>query len=318
MVEAVRELQQENISKNFMLKCVIPAEIYEDLTFDNPAKYVQKTVFLRWQYRDLLLLLAKRFLGFLKENDIACKSLPGELARKTIREDFWYQLVPKEINNDLGFLEDSMAYMLRHTQKKPRQVINLMNHVIRNAFERNSDILNLDDVERPLIQEGDFTSGIHENDCMLRSLNDALSVFSRSDEVSLTIKVRSAFEQERSKLEAIEVKEFSNRIYDNFKNQFDYAHPEEFTEVLFRSGLLGTIQRKKTWTDNAGNEANYYITEFEYLFQGRLAFAKHLTYGIHEILSDALRLDKYRDQGMIYPRPEPDEIPSLVGTELSS
>ncbi|MBI5603597.1 MAG: hypothetical protein HY879_09585 [Deltaproteobacteria bacterium] len=307
MVEAVKNLQDQEF-ENLIIKCVIPSEIYDDLTYDNPAKYYQKTVFLRWTYKDLLLLLAKRFHTFFSNNNIKCAIVKGDIDRNNVREKFWYKLIPHEIKNAKDFYEEGMAYVIRHTQKKPRQLINLMNYAIMESFKHISE-KQLEKKEPPVMGEEEVKNSIHNDDCMIRSLNDALSIFSKEDDISLSSTVRAMFEDEKTILSASDLHDFSKRIHDRLsKKYFKNIDEDQFIETLFRSGLIGVVKDEHRFKDKNGKPCLYFITDFEYLMRGRLGFAKHLKYGLHEILADSLKLKKISDNGIVYPFPERDEI----------
>ena len=62
--------------------------------------------------------------------------------------NYLYKYLPKEIISNLGFPIDTMAYIIRHTQKTPRQLIEIFNVIFSIAKDKglkynelNSDLI---------------------------------------------------------------------------------------------------------------------------------------------------------------------------------
>ncbi|MVO18375.1 P-loop ATPase, Sll1717 family [Parasedimentitalea huanghaiensis] len=113
------------------LRIGIPAELYHDLEDEssNIMKDFENAIVLHWLPMELLRLIAWRYLVSLAAYD------PARLERfrsldlvdrgdvHIVLDDF----LPRDLHNRRGDIESSSAYILRHTQLLPRQIIKIFN-----------------------------------------------------------------------------------------------------------------------------------------------------------------------------------------------
>jgi hypothetical protein len=118
------------------VKCAFPSEIYPHLRLYNPEKVAQSSCFILWHHRDLVSLVAKRYRYYTLA---AARDGAGEVEDDTslddpkAAEDFLESFLPAEVTLESGVRFATMSYVLRHTQKKPRQVIALFNAILSLA-----------------------------------------------------------------------------------------------------------------------------------------------------------------------------------------
>jgi hypothetical protein len=107
----------------------------------NPLKSVKQEVYMIWRSKDLLRLIAWRFHHFLKNHDLLPLSRIDDIAwtdPKVVMEQAWAPFFGRQIKNKNGVMEDSFAYILRHTQMRPRQLIVLCNAIARRAIDSST------------------------------------------------------------------------------------------------------------------------------------------------------------------------------------
>lgn len=130
----------EDDSLPFRTRFAFPAELVARLNIlaANPEKDFQQRLTIRWSAAELIVIAGNRLRTFL---DLHFKRAPERLglptkhdprdrfaAEKTLRA-----VLPERVTNGLGFHEDPVAYLLRHTQLLPRHLIQLMNRIMSDA-----------------------------------------------------------------------------------------------------------------------------------------------------------------------------------------
>jgi hypothetical protein len=310
MLQTAKDMQLLWKKRGPTLKCFIHAEIYDDTVIDEPKKYEKQSVFLRWRYKDLILVLAKRFIAAEGELLSKQKMKFENLDRTNVKELFWDRIMVPVITNRLEMIEHSLAYMVRHTQKRPRQVIALFSEIIEAArLNKKSAVSGEHDAF--IFDESSLIHGIHGKNNMMSMLKDILAVYSGPNglapkEVEVMLDGESFFQKQK------DIKRIAKRLYP-YLSMSIYS-PEEIIGLLLRSGLLGKVVGPvHEWEEDAG-KGMYLITIFEYQQQGYLNFNEISEFGVHPILSDSIGLRKPNHNfAVIYPYPEPDE---LVGFDV--
>ena len=180
--EAVNALRGEKRFESIALKFFMPAEIYDSVFSEFPGKVqVESAVFLRWSTPNLVTMLARRFLDVLTCTEAISQSQISQLEHKVrlaytqkdgrhLRDDFWYNtgFLPRTVPNMSGCHEDCFAYMFRHTQRRPRDVLAQMQSIIEESRRRR---------EFPRMTVEAVVSGIHSPTTLLQILGDALTPY---------------------------------------------------------------------------------------------------------------------------------------------
>ena len=172
MLQAVTQFALGGMHPNVHIKCFLPAEIVPyllDSSVQNIGKTFEFPVYLNWRPRDLLRLLCWRFVHYLKRSHpkIAIDLVNVDWDDKSeIRARVWEQFFPKTIRNRNGIQEDSLQYIVRHTQLHPRQLIWMCNEIARFAKQRRTF---------PQFHSRDVVDGIHSVENMIG--NEVLSSY---------------------------------------------------------------------------------------------------------------------------------------------
>lgn len=324
MCRAVRACADEVSHRNIRILCFLPAELTEDLFRENHAKYYEVSEYLYWSYADLLQLLAHRMCYFLDQHDhsAAAEAIragisepPHNMSRSEFwRTKFWHLICEPRIRNRLGWSEDSCAYLIRHTQKRPREVISCMNHVLDLALDRN---------ELPVISGHSLRMGIHSDGNTYQLLSDNLSTFTlpKSD-LSVPDVAGTVMAGEHTVFSGRDFTKFAKRALQLLSTSPEADCVADAKQLLLRSGLIGRVIPAAEGIAHEWHEAResvackYYVTEFEYLRVGHISINDQTTCGVHPILSNRLGLTgPENDSGVIYPLPEADDLIGHFSTE---
>lgn len=130
------------------MKISIPSEIHTHLIEMLPGKQQGNTVVIQWSNNDLIKMIAIRLLYYSKtkpqstlcfENKFEYKDFyddnPASLtnAKKLIQE-----ILPDSCPTSLYYYFNTMAYCVKHTLKKPRELITIFNYFIAKLNEEHN------------------------------------------------------------------------------------------------------------------------------------------------------------------------------------
>lgn len=312
ILSAVNGAMAEDRLHQVGLRLFIPAEIFEDVSREIPAKADSNTMFLRWQSGDLFAMLARRYLNMLKRTSSIGDSEASALGKivangyaasyddqdvaqhgRRVRDEFWYGegFLPEKLVNVRGEEEDCFAYILRHTQRRPRELIWILNQIIRKAITSDARTF-------PRLSAEAVVNGIHDHGTLITMLRDTLSPFDGYvDEI--VDRARTVFYEKPRVMSGSELGNFAEALYD--VGPVPDLMPEDFIRYLLRAGLIGLIP------DFAGSkDGPYTVGLFEYLMQDHIAFNKTLHYYVHPMLGDAFGMSRSIEFPPVYPLPEED------------
>lgn len=141
MIHAVLDYTTRSYCPGLHVKCFIPGELYAHLDLPNPAKVYGHTTFVHWHFKDLMRVLGKRYLYLFltpkRYTDIKMEDINWE-SYLDIKKKILDKYLPLTITNRLGIPESTLVYLVRHTHKKPRElimIVNPFNHVFACYLE---------------------------------------------------------------------------------------------------------------------------------------------------------------------------------------
>lgn len=115
----------------------IPAEIYHRFLkiSSNPNKDFRRALKLQWTAGELVLIGAQRLMFYLAlyYQDFLKSIFPLDLTKRADALTLFQAVLPEKIINQAGFQEETMSYILRHTQLLPRHFLMLLNSIFRNS-----------------------------------------------------------------------------------------------------------------------------------------------------------------------------------------
>jgi hypothetical protein len=131
LIEFASEFNGEYSYRGLHLKVFMSAEVFPHLlasVIPNPLKVVRDPLVMHWRPKELLRFVCWRWYMHLKEtsrwkeSDVVDFERPADVMKK-----IWEPYFGKELVNGAGIRENSFAFILRHTQLRPRQLVIICN-----------------------------------------------------------------------------------------------------------------------------------------------------------------------------------------------
>ena len=116
----------------FRIQCCFPSELWPvlDEVSSNPVKDFSGRMVLRWHWQDLLRAVGTRLRTFLERRYPSyLRGVPAD-DHDTLLD----RVVTSSIRNSAGTPERTVAYVLRHTQLLPRQVLYIFNDALHRSI----------------------------------------------------------------------------------------------------------------------------------------------------------------------------------------
>jgi hypothetical protein len=253
--------------ERFHLRLCLPAELYHvfvDLVSSNPHKDLQppNALTLHWISGELLNIAAHRLYLYVKLYFPHLVSVPPDLSSKERARAFLQSYLPVTVTNGLGYPEDSLAYILRHTQLQPRHLLIFLNAIFEKERKANGAY--------PTITEESVRSGIAETEHLL-----AEEVFSGYRMLYPT--VRAICEACIPELAGTFTNAELQRVFTRRgKKTSGAADFWDFRRHLVETGIVGRV------TDET---ERYFIGRFEYTEPHKLVIANDDVLCLHPVFA---------------------------------
>ena len=317
LCRAVKDIESSGKFRQLTVKCFLPAELTELLFSEHIAKFNALTVYLLWNSSELFELLHARYMldltgeigvrsseiekGIIEE--VAKGPRSGESRLSFWRRAFWEHIAPPVVHNTYDRPELSAVFLLRHTQKRPREVLSCMNFVLEAAAREG---------ELPAISAESVVNGIHHVDNIYQLLSDNLSIFDMpvySPTPNLAELAQHILKDTRVTFSGKDFRDFAKRAHTLLQLPGGTSDSETMS-LLLRSGLVGTVEGKlREFTlPGEASSTKYYLTQFEYTIPGRVIVGDASSCAVHPILGDRLSLRDLDDVSVMH-LPEKQELP---------
>lgn len=283
MLQAVSRFSLGEVHENIHIKCFLPSEIFQhiDHAIPNVAKILESPLYLHWTPKDLLRLSCLRLAHFFDETGNTYSGVDFSSVDwgdyKSVREKVWDRYFPHTVTNGLGIAEDSLQYIVRHTQLRPRQVIWILNNICQIAHA-----------------DGRFPNQISNQDIVkgVRNIERKLAdeIFNSYAQVYPDAKkIVSVFRQLPPILEKAQLDQYAARS----KNHWDMLEYDRYTfrRLVTEVGLLGAV---------VDRTEKFVETEFEYNTEGTLNLSDDESCAFHPVFYDYLRI-KTSTRQIVYP-----------------
>lgn len=271
----LRSMQQfKYIGSKIDIICSIPAEIYfalQDNISEAPLKDFSGSQTLHWSYNELMQIAASRLSIYLQlYGDIGIQSWVNslDLNKKDDVNKFFYKVLPNKIKNGVGIEENTLGYIVRHTQLLPRHIIEYMNAIFFNKTpeEIYNGKVTIDDVVAAIHKREkticvDILNGYQEN---YEGKNSYLK-FNNSVEICQTAIPNLPIECTYDDIEYVYKKYLAN--------QFFLYSPADLMRVLIEVGAIG---RKIS-----GHSKTYRRAYFEYIASHKLMYKADDIFLVH-------------------------------------
>lgn len=292
LIQCVKQQYDDRHTSHILAKAAFPSELYPYLWPLNMEKTEGRNLFILWRYRDLVSVLAKRYWQLLHTDDRDRRpEVYARLNDSRAAREFLYEHFPKNVVSRTGVTVDTLAYIVRHTQKKPRQVIFLANVIPTLAETRLCDI-------RGKIPPDVIVEGIHARlDILVSGSLDVYRQLYRDVEQL----VRRTLTRAQSYCDYATLDSLMKEVHA-LRTQADMS-VDELRRLLFECGALGVECGKHNL-----REAHKVLMEalFEYQVKGILFFTNRQRCAVHPMFYQELQIDVDRDT-FVYPKPAEDE-----------
>jgi len=119
------------------IRFCLPTELYRrviDIS-SNPNKDFRRSLKLQWKASELVLIGAQRLKLYLElfYPEFLQKLMPLDITKRSDALSLFQAVLPKTITNHAGFQEETISYILRHTQLLPRHFLMLLNSIFKGG-----------------------------------------------------------------------------------------------------------------------------------------------------------------------------------------
>lgn len=265
------------------IRCCLPSELYPRLIelSSNPLKDVSSNIVLHWHAHELIHLAALRYQRFLE------LYFPEDYKRQFARIDvstrpgvrkFWETILPKEIYNATGQCEDSIAYIMRHTQLLPRHLLLYLNEIAKQTLTRNGGEVTFSEIA--------VTEGIRITEHMIVE-----EIFNGYRQVAPD--APDACKRLLPNLSIVFTMGEFHKVYTRNRNHLggmtDY---HEALTLLMAIGAVGVV---------TGESERYVRGTFEYTVPNRLRYSGDDRFCVHPIFAQEYRVAENCDPETLCP-----------------
>lgn len=298
LVQCASKMNSAYSSSGVHIKVFISKEFYPYLVsqgVDNVAKHVRDELILHWRPRDLQRLASWRFWKYLTDaGSQMIANQPRWDDHSSVR-DFWSQYFGPQIRNSNGHLEDSFAYLIRHTQMLPRQVVMLCNSIADEA-DRLGKFPEFYDVGIPDVVASSAK----------KLADDILNAYSKIH--PRIVEIVECLEGQPSFFPAGELDQIAaQRAKKIWQDRYDR---QRFKRVLAEIGVIGVVRK-------VVEPHGIIHGDFEYHSNERLSIHENQSVVIHPMWYRRLKITRQPGWN-IYPFPDTDDYRALIDPSRSS
>lgn len=266
------------------IRFCLPAEIYHRFIkiSSNPNKDFRRALKLQWTASELVFLGAQRLMIYLAlyYPEFLNSIHPLDLTKRADALKLFQAVFPEKITNHAGFQEETMSYILRHTQLLPRHFLMLLNSIFKNP--------NGDEKTIPFpVSSERIINGIRQvEEFMVGEIFVAFNPTYPSAEETC----RRCLPELRHKFSMGDL----HRVFTRHgKAVFGGDNLFEFQRMLLEIGAIGRVIR--------GRETDLYIKgNFEYTVSHEMALGQEDELCIHPLFSGIFRGNGQEDRP-VYP-----------------
>lgn len=216
---------------------------------------------------------------YVKQNDKEYKRISEDYVSA---KNFLLTFIPKPCKATINLSFDTLSYIVRHTQKKPRQLIFIFNAILDKIVKTNN-------INYYLEYESELKKQIHivQYDLLSDSLNMYAETYTGIFEVCAQILNGQLYKISNSELDDI----IKKSDLGEFRNQKD-----TIKRILIESGIIGTcdendvryIAEQNPWFQNP-NIIKIMPTLFEYQKKGKLFYNYESEFILHPMCYEYYR-----------------------------
>jgi energy-coupling factor transporter ATP-binding protein EcfA2 len=137
LIQSASDFNIRYARQGIHIKAFISSEIFpyiKEGNIPNTTKFIRNPVYMNWRPKDLVRLITWRFKKSLAFEGHAAGMMRVDWENfNEVRTRMWNPFFGEEVINLRGQPEQSLPYILRHTQMRPRQLVVLCNAIAREA-----------------------------------------------------------------------------------------------------------------------------------------------------------------------------------------
>lgn len=289
LIEAASNLHRKYSEQGLHVKLFIAAEsashLLEEGFVSNPLKHVRDEIYMHWRPKDLMRLLCWRLYCYLSGSEHKGVITEEMMSvnwddPKQIHRCLWEPFFGKTLVNGLNRPEPTFPYILRHTQNRPRQLVDICNAIAKRAMDAGVF---------PRFSAQDIVAVVAEKESRLAT--------------EITSSYSQVYPNAGKIIEALSGCQmlFQGKLLDKLAHKTKSEWRDRYTPYLFRQILaeLGIVGRVRSLNDSA----KVVKADFEYFVPRRLPIIDTDMCVIHPMFYQQLHVDPA--QGLrVYPFPD--------------
>lgn len=293
LVESTRDFHIHEPENHILVKVAFPSEFSSRIEIPNAEKTMSNIMYISWTYRDIVCFIAKRYWRSI--NKTWNKQSLERLNDFDVARHFLYRHFPDKIAYGNNMYFDTMAYIIRHTHKKPRQVIFLLNIILNIANEEKNDILNISDAQ--------IINGIHSNleDLTNGCLNMYNQIYKNADFI-----VKRGLKGINSYFDYSSLDKRLNEVH-SIRAESNLSL-NDVKRLLFASGVLGIQQSR---CDLPEYEVAIVEAIFEYQIKDTITLTNEDIIVVHPMFYEPLQI-RVDVNTFVYPKPAENEEVKII------
>lgn len=300
LLKAVHETYADN--PRVRVKAAVPSELYPHVTDWHSGKSASHHLFVMWTFKDLVCFLSKRLLRMIRDGGIVPSGQLDwsfdDLSTYEKARGFAYLFFPPKIETRHGLESDTLAYIIKHTQKRPRQLLIVANEIATRCLNGGS---------LRVLSSKEIRDGVHRVSGALAA--DALENYQIIYHNAPAL-ARQMFVRKRN---VFRFSEFDKLAKDITRLRRSNNLTVLDCERLFiEAGIMGRVRRSRE-TDHV----RFLEVEFEYQVKGTIGFNSEDLVAIHPMFYDAYGTLVERGTA-IFPTPSDEEEKLIVRGVIES
>lgn len=322
LIAACFEYYNNASTNHIFVKISIPSEIHTHLIEQLPGKQQGNTVVIQWKNNDLIKMIAIRLLNFCKKDKNKLVKFEKEYKYEDFYDDnsnsSWnakqmlHEMLPETCPTSLEFSFDTLAYCIRHTLKKPRELMTIFNYFLAKIYEEN-------DFHYFIHNPNEIRNMIHST--QEEMISSALSMYTTSyqeikDACEIVLQSRKYYFQG---------KDLDDKLKEAVVNRKGYDIVD-IKRILLESGLVGKINEisqvyvkededSKNKKFTMQNSIRIIKAKFEYQVKGRLSLNKADFYVLHPMCYEHFEC-RVGSQTLVYPDEFDDDAEVMKSVRL--
>lgn len=314
-----------NVNKNHIyVKISLPSEIHTHLVESLPGKQQANAVVIQWRNNDLIKMIALRLLQYCREQHpekfIFCSNYEysdfyeGNIAAENAKK-FIHEILPEQCPTSLDYYFNTIAYCIRHTLKKPRELIAIFNTFIQYILQTNNTRVFYDNPNK-------IRDLIHST--QEEMISQALSMYVQSYK-DITQACEIVLQNRKYYFLG---KELEYKLKEAAVNKIGYGKTE-IKRILLESGLIGKINDisylynikdgqtsfNKEIPPTPKNSIQIIKAKFEYQVKGRLSLNREDVYVLHPMCYEHFECI-VGCRSMVYPDQFDDDVEIMNSVRL--